>query len=67
MVLAVAADVTERFRYPVATQVEGEDITMSALDTVFDYMKEQTFLRGIANIANLISKNGWPTKGASGV
>jgi len=62
MVLAVAADVTERFRYPVATQVEGEDITMSALDTVFDYMKEQTFLRGIANIANLISKTAGPQR-----
>ena len=56
MILAVAADVTERFRWPTATQEEGEDIVMSAMDTVFDYMKEQTFMKGIANIANLISK-----------
>lgn len=60
MVLAIAADVTEAYRWPIATQVEGEDIAMSAMDTVFNYMKEQTFLRGIANIANLISKTASP-------
>ena len=56
MVLAIAADVAERFRWPTATQEEIEDIVMSGLDTVFDYMKDQTFMRGFANIAGVISK-----------
>lgn len=56
MVLAIAVDMTERFRWPTATQEEIEDIVMSGLDTVFDYMKDQTFMRGFANIAGVISK-----------
>jgi hypothetical protein len=56
MILAVAADVAERFRYPTATQEEIEAIVMSAADTVFSYMKDQTFMRGFANIAGVISQ-----------
>ena len=56
MLLAVAADVTERFRWPTATQEEGEDIMMSAVDVVFDYMKDQTFMKGFANIAGILAK-----------
>ena len=55
MILAVAADVTERFRWPTATQDSIDEIGMSALNTVFDYMKEQTVLSGMSNIAELIS------------
>ena len=55
LILAIAADVTERFRWPTATQEEGEHIVMSAMGTVFDYMKEQTFMKGVANIADVMS------------
>ena len=55
MVLAIAADTAERFRWPTANQEEVTDIALSALDTVFNYMKEQTFLQGFGNIANVMS------------
>jgi hypothetical protein len=55
MVLAVAADVAERFRYPTATQEEIDAIVMSAADTVFDYMKDQTFMKSFANISGMIA------------
>ena len=58
MLLAISADIAERFRWPTATQEEGEDIILSGLDVLFDYMKDQTFMKGIANIADLVSKKG---------
>jgi hypothetical protein len=55
MLLAVAADIAERFRFPIAEQEEIQDLIMSGLDTIFSYTTEQTFMKGIANIAKLIS------------
>ena len=53
MALAVSADLAERLRWPTATQEEGEQMFMSGLNVVFDYLKEQTFLQGMGNIAKL--------------
>ena len=53
MVLAVAADASERLRWPTATEEEGEEMFMSGINVVFDYLKEQTFLQGLGNIAKL--------------
>ena len=54
MVLAVSADAAERLRWPTATQDDGEEVVMSALNVVFDYLREQTFLQGMGNVAKLL-------------
>ena len=53
MALAVSADLAERLRWPTATQEEGEQMFMSGVNVIFDYLKEQTFLQGMGNIAKL--------------
>ena len=54
-ILAVAVDTTERFRWPTASQTELEQIGLSAVDVIFDYMKNQSVLSGFADIASIIS------------
>jgi hypothetical protein len=53
MALAVSADLAERLRWPTAYQEEGEQMFMSGVNVIFDYLKEQTFLQGMGNIAKL--------------
>ena len=53
MALAISADLAERLRWPTAYQEEGEQMFMSGVNVIFDYLKEQTFLQGMGNIAKL--------------
>jgi len=53
MVLAVSADLAERLRWPTAYEEEGEELFMSGVNVVFDYLKEQTFLQSMGNVAKL--------------
>tara|TARA_Y100001963_G_scaffold25135_1_gene34045 strand:+ start:3024 stop:6002 length:2979 start_codon:yes stop_codon:yes gene_type:complete len=53
MVLAISADVAERFRWPTASQEEMDEMMLSGVNVIFDYLKEQTFLQGMGNIAKL--------------
>ena len=53
MVLAISADLAERLRWPTAYQEEGEQQMMAGVNVIFDYLKEQTFLQGMGNIAKL--------------
>tara|TARA_Y100000310_G_scaffold283410_1_gene305351 strand:- start:41 stop:2953 length:2913 start_codon:yes stop_codon:yes gene_type:complete len=64
MLLAVSADIAERLRWPTATQGDAEEVIMSGIDTVFEYMKEQTVMRGVANIAEVLSLKKGKQRGA---
>ena len=55
MLLAIAADVSQRINYPTASDQEVEDMFWGSVDSVFDYLKDQTFLQGLSNIASLIN------------
>lgn len=63
MVLAMTADITERLAYPRVGQQETEEIAMNGVGVVYEYLKDQSFLQGFANIAQLMSvdpaKGGW--------
>ena len=63
MVLAMTADITERFAYPRIGQQGTEEIAMSGVGVVYEYLKDQSFLQGFANIAQLLTvdpaKGGW--------
>jgi hypothetical protein len=53
MVLAISADIAERWRWPTAYEEDFEEQLMSGLNVIFDYLKEQTFLQGMGNVAKL--------------
>ena len=55
MILAIGADVSQRFYWPTADDETVMDIAMSSMDVIFDYMKDQTFLQGFSNIAKILS------------
>lgn len=63
MVLAIASDVGERLHHPTAAQKEltglNSDLSLaaSALDAIYVYMKDQTFLTGFSHIADIVSSD----------
>jgi hypothetical protein len=54
-VLALGADISQRLRWPTAEDDDVTDMAMSAIDVVFNYMQNQTFLQGFSNVANILS------------
>ena len=55
MVLAMSADVAERMRWPTATQEERQELIFSGIDVLFNYMKDQTYIRQFAQAAKIVS------------
>jgi hypothetical protein len=54
MILAIGADISQRHYWPTAEDETGFDVALSSLDVIFDYMQDQTFLQGFANIAKIL-------------
>ena len=55
MVLAMSVDVAERMRWPTATQEERQELIFSGIDVLFNYMKDQTYIRQFAQAAKIVS------------
>lgn len=53
MTLAISADIAARVRWPTADQEDADEIILSGLDVMFNYLKEQTWLQSMGNVAKL--------------
>ena len=56
MILAVASDVSRRLSYPDITQADGENVAIQAVDAIYEYMKDQSFMTGFATVAEAFSR-----------
>ena len=57
MILAMASDIAEQYRWPTASTEEGDKQIAKAAEVVFNYMKNQTFLQGFSTIADLFASS----------
>jgi hypothetical protein len=55
MVLSIGVDVAARLRWPLAEENADSDLAYSALDTIFEYMNEQSFMTAFAKVGKILS------------
>lgn len=57
MILAIAADTGHRLRWPTAEDADRDEITnaiLGGIDAMWDYLKDQSFLTGFGNVAEIV-------------
>ena len=55
MVLSIGVDVAARLRWPLAEENADSDLAYSAVDTIFEYMNEQSFMTSFAKVGKILS------------
>lgn len=57
IILATASDIAEQIKYPTVFDEEIEDIAAKSIGVVFNYTKDQTFLKSLSTVADLFGSN----------
>ena len=56
MLLAIAADATQRLSYPDTSSEDADNIALQITDVAFEYLKDQSFLASFAMLAEALSQ-----------